>query len=200
MTKMGESRQLMPCSIHFSSPFVSLKQKRTSKASSEKGTRIREASPSVDSEVGITLNLVPAEPASQSQADQQATDRFDTWFNRWYLDPLNGRGYPKNLVEEYQADHYIQDWSFIQEGDLDTIAAPIDFLGINYYTRGIIRNDKVAEEANDPVQVIANPESTDITAFNPVTMSTIATPNFMGSPLVSPVIFIKPDSACIKKS
>ena len=41
---------------------------------------------------------------------------------------------------------------------------------------------------------------TDITAFIPVTISTIATPSFIGLPSFSPVIFIKPDSACNRKS
>lgn len=113
-------------------------------------------------EVGITLNLVPAEPASDSEADAAATQRFDGWFNRWYLDPLAGRGYPADLLESYIAEDYAEDWFFIHNGDLDTIAAPTDFLGINYYARGIVRSDKIPEAENAPVTVVARPEPTDM--------------------------------------
>ena len=109
---------------------------------------IRAAAPG--SQVGITLNLVPAEPASPSEADRLATNRFDGWFNRWYLDPLVGRGYPQDLLEAYRSEGYIDDWSFERPGDLDAMAAPTDFLGINYYTRGIIRSDRVPEAENAP--------------------------------------------------
>jgi len=121
---------------------------------------IRAAVP--DAQVGITLNLVPAEPASPSDADQAATARFDDWFNRWYLDPLTGRGYPQRLRAAYETEHAIEDWSFIQPGDLEIIAAPSDFLGINYYTRGIIRSDRVPETDNAPRTVELEGPMTDM--------------------------------------
>ena len=101
-------------------------------------------------QVGITLNLVHPEPASESDADAAATTRFDAWFNRWYLDPIAGRGYPTDLRGAYLTENYIDDWSFVRPGDMQTIAAPNDFLGINFYSRGIIRSDKIPEEKNAP--------------------------------------------------
>lgn len=121
---------------------------------------IRDAVP--DAEVGITLNLCPAVPASPSSADQAATTRFDAWFNRWYLDPISGRGYPQDLLEAYKAEQYIDDWSFIQPGDLEAMGARNDFLGINYYSRGIIRSDKVPEEENAPAEITSQGEPTDM--------------------------------------
>lgn len=103
-----------------------------------------------DAQVGITLNLVHPEPASQSDADRAATTHFDAWFNRWYLDPISGRGYPADLRGAYLKENYIDDWSFVRPGDMKTIAAPTDFLGINFYNRGIIRSDKIPEEKNAP--------------------------------------------------
>ncbi|MGK0360968.1 MAG: beta-glucosidase [Bradymonadia bacterium] len=103
-----------------------------------------------DAQVGITLNLVHPEPASQSDADRAATTHFDAWFNRWYLDPIAGRGYPADLRGAYLKEDYIDDWSFVRPGDMKTIAAPTDFLGINFYNRGIIRSDKIPEEKNAP--------------------------------------------------
>jgi beta-glucosidase len=84
-------------------------------------------------QVGITLNLAPAYPASDSQADQQATAHFDGFQNRWFLDPLYGRGYPKDMVRLY-GDAMPE----IDPADLDIIATPTDFLGINYYMPQII--------------------------------------------------------------
>ncbi len=85
-------------------------------------------------QVGITLNLSPALPASDSPEDQAAAQRFDMGNNRWFLDPLHGRGYPRELVELY-GDRMPE----IGDNDLDLIATPIDFLGVNYYFPQTIR-------------------------------------------------------------
>ena len=88
--------------------------------------RIRDAAP--DSQVGITLNLSPAIPLSDSQEDRDAVQRFDGFLNRWFLDPVFGRGYPEYMVSLYSIFS-----PKLNGGDPQTIAAPIDFLGINYY-------------------------------------------------------------------
>lgn len=78
--------------------------------------------------VGITLSLHPILPASDSAADAAAVVRHDGSRNRWFLDPLHGRGYP--------ADTWAllgDDAPAVEAGDLETIAAPTDFLGVNYY-------------------------------------------------------------------
>lgn len=99
-----------------------------------------------DAEVGITLNFTPAEPASRSAADLDATRHFDGYFHRWFLDPLYGRHYPADMVADYsEAGHLPDGMHFVHDGDLDTIAVPTDFLGVNYYTRAIIHD----EEAQD---------------------------------------------------
>jgi beta-glucosidase len=118
-----------------------------------------------DGQVGITLNLCPAEPASPSEADADATRHFDGFFNRWYLDPLFGRGYPADLVADYQAKGHLgaDPLPWVQEGDLDTIAVPTDFLGINYYSRAVVRSDEIPESENIPREVFDAPaeERTD---------------------------------------
>lgn len=111
---------------------------------------LRAASPR--SRVGITLNLVPGYPASPSPADADATRHFDGFFNRWYLDPLFGRGYPADMVADHRQLGRLPDGPlpFVREGDLAEIAAPIDFLGINYYSRAILRSPTVPEAENQP--------------------------------------------------
>ncbi len=120
---------------------------------------IRREAPS--SRVGITLNLVPGEPASPSAADADAAREFDGFFNRWFLDPLHGRGYPADKIEDYTRDGVLPgDWErVVQDGDLQTIAVETDFLGINYYNRAVLRSERVPEDENEPRTVFVAPES-----------------------------------------
>ncbi|MGW2509215.1 GH1 family beta-glucosidase [Streptomyces scopuliridis] len=90
---------------------------------------------SSDARVGIVNNLSPIEPASDSEADRAAAVRADGHTNRWWLDPIHGRGYPQDMLDLYGVE--------LPErpGDLATIAAPLDWLGLNYYFRQIVRDD-----------------------------------------------------------
>lgn len=88
-----------------------------------------------DAAVGITLDLYPIKAASEGELDQRAAQLWDGRQNRWYLDPLVGRGYPADVVQ-----HYESDMAHVQEGDLESIAAPIDYLGINYYRPEVARD------------------------------------------------------------
>jgi beta-glucosidase len=114
-------------------------------------------------EVGITLNLCAAEAASPSAADAKACRAFDGWFNRWYLDPLYGRGYPKDVVAKHQHEGHLPAAGipFVQAGDLEIIATTTDFIGVNYYSRGIIRSDAVSEAENEKRTVHRAPKSED---------------------------------------
>ena len=115
---------------------------------------------SSDAKVGITLNLCPAEPASPSEADAEATRHFDGFFNRWYLDPVFGRGYPADMVADYQHLDRLPDGRlpWFAEGDLDDIAVATDFLGINYYSRAVLRSDAIPESENLPREVHEAPD------------------------------------------
>lgn len=91
---------------------------------------------SADAQVGITLNLTPSDPASAKPTDLDATARFDGFFNRWYLDPLFRGHYPADMVALYEP--YAPE---IRPGEMQRIHVPLDFLGINYYTRAVIADD-----------------------------------------------------------
>jgi len=101
---------------------------------------IRAASPTTP--LGITLNLYPTSPALPEGYDgpdraayDDAVRRVDGISNRWFLDPVFGRGYPADVVEDVRTTSALE---FVQDGDTDVIAAPLDFLGINYYTRHMV--------------------------------------------------------------
>lgn len=117
-----------------------------------------------DAEVGITLNLVPVEPASDSDADADASRESDGRFNRWFLDPLHGRGYPDDVVADHVRAGRLDEWpaAFVRDGDLAAIAATNDFLGVNYYSRAVVRSSHVAEEANAPRTVHESDDQTDM--------------------------------------
>jgi beta-glucosidase len=86
------------------------------------------------SEVGIAIDLVPMYPFSDTEADVEAAHREDGFRNRWFLEAVLGRGYPEDMLERYA-----EILPTIEDGDMGTIAAPLDFLGINYYTRSVVR-------------------------------------------------------------
>ena len=89
-------------------------------------------------QLGVTLNLHPALPSRDREADREAARRVDGQANRLYLDPLFHGEYPEDLFSHYTERGV--DLSFVQDGDLGTISAPIDFLGINYYFRNTVRD------------------------------------------------------------
>jgi beta-glucosidase len=101
---------------------------------------IRERCP--DGKVGIVLNFSPAYPATDSEEDRQATRIADDQHNRWFLDPIMGRGYPHAGWDAYGAAV-----PEIAPGDLETISAPLDFLGVNYYSRMVVRDQTSAPGA-----------------------------------------------------
>ena len=92
---------------------------------------IRAASPGA--RVGIALNLTDAVPASDSPDDAAAAAELDGEQNRWFLDPLFRGAYPRDVLERLEPIA-----PPLRDGDLETIAAPLDFLGVNYYSRTVV--------------------------------------------------------------
>jgi beta-glucosidase len=82
------------------------------------------------SELGITLNLSPTYPATGSAADAEAAKRVDGYANRWFLGPLLKGAYPPDMVDLFTP---ISGDAHIRSGDLETVNAHLDFLGVNYY-------------------------------------------------------------------
>ena len=84
---------------------------------------------------GIVLNFEPKHAATPHPLDQEAAAVKHDQFNRWYLDPITGHGYPEEGARA---------WGWRREevldGDMEAISAPLDFLGVNYYCREIVRS------------------------------------------------------------
>ncbi|MER8029391.1 GH1 family beta-glucosidase [Streptomyces bauhiniae] len=94
---------------------------------------IRAAAP--DAEVGIVTNLSTVHAATDRPEDLAAAHRQDGHVNRWWLDPVHGRGFPADMVEVYGVELPQQ------PGDLETIATPLDWLGLNYYMPAHVADD-----------------------------------------------------------
>jgi beta-glucosidase len=86
--------------------------------------------------IGLVVNLEPKYPASDDAADRAATVRADAYMNRQYLDPVFLGRYPEEL-----AGVFGEAWSRRPADDLRLIKEPIDFVGVNYYTRNVTRFD-----------------------------------------------------------
>jgi beta-glucosidase len=87
--------------------------------------------------VGITLNLNPVHPASESRKDRDAVVRMDTILNRATLDPLLKGSSP---MQEFAVGKLLSR-TLIKPGDLEKIRS-LDLLGINYYTRTVVKYDR----------------------------------------------------------
>jgi beta-glucosidase len=89
--------------------------------------------------IGLVVNLEPKYPASEAPADLGATQRADAYMNRQYLDPVFLGCYPSEMAEIFGPA-----WPRLPASDFELIRQPIDFLGVNYYTRSVTRHDDSA--------------------------------------------------------
>lgn len=85
------------------------------------------------SKLGIVLNLSPMHPATDSAEDLSKAVIEDGLLLRWYMDPLFKGQYPADVLKHLGADA-----PCVQSGDMDIISTPMDFLGINYYSRSVV--------------------------------------------------------------
>jgi beta-glucosidase len=98
--------------------------------------------------LGIVLNFDRTLPADDSAGSRTAAARWDAIFNRWFIEGIAKGRYPAEALEGL-APHLPQGW----EGDMAVISRPIDWLGVNYYTRSLMAEaPEVAWPSIRPVQ------------------------------------------------
>ena len=95
-------------------------------------------------EIGIVVNIEPKYPASSSAEDAAAVSRADAYMNRQYLDPVFLGKYPDELK-----DVFGDAWPQWPQEDFDLIKQPVDYIGVNYYTRSVTKHN----EQNYPLKV-----------------------------------------------
>ncbi len=87
--------------------------------------------------VGIALNLTPVSAADDNEVTLQGVQHADIFHNRWFLDPLFRGVYPQQLFDDLAVNP-----PPIKNGDMTLISTPLDFLGVNYYSRSLIRTKR----------------------------------------------------------
>jgi beta-glucosidase len=85
--------------------------------------------------ISISLNRGAVRAVSPAPADVDAARRVDGLLNRLFLDPILRAAYPPDVVRDTTS---VTDWGFVRDGDLATIAAPLDVLGVNYYQPDLV--------------------------------------------------------------
>lgn len=84
--------------------------------------------------IGLVVNLEPQHAATRAEADQAAAARRDAFINRWFLDAALLGDYPEALVQGFGPA-----WPDFPRGDQRLIRQPLDFVGVNYYSRSVVR-------------------------------------------------------------
>jgi beta-glucosidase len=85
------------------------------------------------------VNLEPKYTASADPRDVAATARADAYMNRQYLDPALLGSYPAELREVFG-----DAWPEVPSAEMDLLRTPFDFLGVNYYSRNVVKDDPSA--------------------------------------------------------
>lgn len=110
-----------------------------------------------DSQVGIALNLYSVRPATSSDDDIDAARRIDGLCNRLFLEPVLTGSYPSDVLADMGESQWFDENA--TAADLEAISAPIDFLGVNYYSRhtvaaGDTHNEASAYPGSETVQFV----------------------------------------------
>ena len=86
--------------------------------------------------VGTAFSMSPVHPETGSLEDRTAAERWHRFCNMWFLDTVMHGKYPEAYLHGSVEDHVE-----IRAGDMDLIKAPLDFIGINLYTRTVVTHD-----------------------------------------------------------
>ena len=86
---------------------------------------------------GIAFSLFPTYPDTATDADREAAWICDGYHNRWFLDAVLKGSYPDDMRQLFEKR--VGPLDVVLDGDFDTIAAASGFVGVNYYSRGVVR-------------------------------------------------------------
>lgn len=90
-------------------------------------------------QIGLVVNLEPKDPASERPEDVEAAHRADIYNNYWHLDPVVFGRYPEGMQ-----DVFGEAWPWFAPEEVARIREPVDFVGVNYYSRRVVSHDETA--------------------------------------------------------
>ncbi|SEG12050.1 broad-specificity cellobiase [Caloramator fervidus] len=111
---------------------------------------------SLKGKIGITLNLSSIHSATDSEKDLLAAKIYDGFMNRWFLDAILKGSYPEDMKKLYNELNILPQFS---DDDMKIINERIDFLGINYYTRSVVKYDENAYPLKVSMLDLDNPKT-----------------------------------------
>ena len=98
------------------------------------GGRIARANATSDTEIGTTFSCAYPTPHRNTRLHQKAAARYDAVFNRFFLDPVCGRGYPVDTIPGLK-----KIWKYAKTGDEEKLAFDFDFIGVQNYIRDVVK-------------------------------------------------------------
>ena len=110
--------------------------------------------------IGCHCTAADAQPATDSAADRAAAERVMDYFTSFYVDPVMRGEYPASMQELF-ADG----WPPIEDGDLEIISTPIDYIGVTYYSGFVVADGAVDPNAEPPVAKAKGKASRPSTLF-----------------------------------
>lgn len=102
--------------------------------------------------VGTAFSMTGVYPASDSAEDRAAAERLHGFSNLWFLEPVQNGRYPDAYVGGMDPERL-----GVQAGDMETVKAPLDFIGINLYSRTVVANDP--QDVNLGTRIVAVPDA-----------------------------------------
>ncbi len=113
-------------------------------------------------EIGIALRLTPIVPASDSAADFRAAMAVDGMENRWFLDALFKGEYPEDIFPTAKSESGPTGVDWIVRGDMEKLKDSVDFLGVNFYSRKIVRTQEKKTAKQKPAVFSNKKDQTDM--------------------------------------
>jgi len=113
---------------------------------------------SIAGKIGLSTIFFPVHPAGDNPEDLEAQHRYDGYFHRWFLDPLFRGCFPEDMLEWYRRKG--TDFPQLDTQEARIITQPLDFLGVCYFSRFVVKRSEesllevemvepLAEQAND---------------------------------------------------
>jgi len=122
-------------------PAAFLKATHTANLAQGHGFRALKAA-RADAEVSSAFDVAAMYPKSDRVEDLAAAQRWHRFLNLWFVQPaLSGR-YPQGVLPEDQLDRLLG----VRAGDDALVRAPLDFIGLNYYSPWLVEHDSQATD------------------------------------------------------
>ena len=106
--------------------------------------------------LGTAFSMSGAYPASDSEEDRAAAERHFRFSNLWFLETVQNGRYPDAYVDGLEPERLL-----VQPGDMEIVRAPLDFIGINLYTRSVVANDPQNRNLGGRAVPVQDAERTD---------------------------------------